>query len=222
MATPAAPAAPVCPLCARGSGLRQQSPEGGAGIGLLIGAGLNADVAGTVIGNRVVHRIGGGGCSRFPASSAPPDRLRPSLRVPWPGSRRSGAPVAPVDPVGPAARGSGGSRRARGSGLRQQSPEARTGIGLLDCARLNADVAGTVVGNRVVHRIGGGGVPGSLPVQSRRTRWRPSRRSFPGVPLIRWLQWRRPRRRFPWSPVSHPLAPTWANSVQNEELVSGS
>ncbi len=155
----------ACWSCGTGraasSDLRQQAPERRAGVRLLTCARLDADVARPVICDRVVQ------CVR---DSARPGSL--PVQPSWSGcagnslgtaSSRCSYGSGRTSRTGGADRASW-SGRASGSHLCQQAPERGARVRLLACARLNADIARTVIRNSIAYDVTGGSAPGSLPV----------------------------------------------------------
>jgi len=130
-------------------------------------------------------------CSGCSSSSGRPSRARDSRWSRGPGGARSSGGSSNPGRPGRARR----SRWSRGSDLRQNAPIRRTAVGFMTRARLNADIAGPVELHRIVDGVGGGVVPGPLPVHSlwpRRPRG--SRSSVGSVAPVCASDSRRPRR----------------------------
>src|SRR5881296_2962624 len=108
----------------------------------MVGAGLNAEVAGPVVSDTIIHRIWG--------RAAPRPLPRHCHRPRWT-LRSCGSDCAGRTGC------TGCSSGARVSLLGQLAPEARAGIGRMVGAGLNAEVAGPVVSDSIIHRIWGRG-----------------------------------------------------------------
>src|SRR5213593_2935526 len=140
----------------------------------MVGAGLNAEVAGPVVSDSIIHRIWG----RAAPCPLPGHSHRPRWTLRSCGSGGAGRPGCPGCSSGSLrslwTRGAGGASctgRARVAFLGQLAPEARAGIGLMVGAGLNAEVAGPVVSDSIIHRIWGRAAPRPLPGHSHRPRW---------------------------------------------------
>src|SRR3989442_1363444 len=110
----------------------------------MVGADLNAEVAGAVVSDSIIHRIWGRAAPRpLPRQTRWTRRARGSLRSlrSW----RSAGPGCSCCAGGPGGAGS--------AFFRDQAPEAGARIGLMIGSGLNADEAGAVVLHGIIHRI---------------------------------------------------------------------
>src|SRR5438093_1066220 len=111
----------------------------------MVRAGLNADVAGPVVSDGIIHCVGLRAAPRpLPRHSHRPRRTLRSGRTC--GAGRTSRPGCSSRSLWALwARRTGCTGRPGGAFLRQLAPEARGGIGLMVRTGLNDDVAGYVV-----------------------------------------------------------------------------